>query len=77
MRITRTLGYQGGEVRIMDYNNTSFSLEQKAVIRAYEKENIHYRGGSLINLNKRSIHSKTKSKLLKELNRIERETTTL
>lgn len=61
----------------MDYNNTSFSLEQKAVIRAYEKENIHYRGGSFINLNKRSIHSKTKSKLLKELNRIERETTTL
>ena len=59
----------------MTYIDTNFSPEQKAVIRAYEKENIHYRGRSFINLNKRSIHSKTKSKLLKELNRIEREIT--
>ncbi|MCT1175529.1 hypothetical protein [Pediococcus pentosaceus] len=59
----------------MDYNNTNFSPEQKAVIRAYEKENTHYRGRSFINLNKRSTNNKNKNKLLKELNRIERETT--
>lgn len=57
----------------MTYNSTNFSPKQKAFIRAYEKENMHYRGGGFINLNKRSISIKTKSKLLKELNRIERE----
>jgi hypothetical protein len=59
----------------MTYSSTNFSPEQKAFIRAYEKENMHYRGGSFISLNKRSISIKTKSKLLKELNRIEREIT--
>ncbi|MGY3769268.1 hypothetical protein ACWOA4_01295 [Pediococcus pentosaceus] len=59
----------------MTYSSNNFTPKQKEFIRAYEKENMHYRGGGFIKLSKRNINMKTKSKLLKELNRIEREIT--